>query len=184
MTVQKLSTNQAQALQQVGKSEQQPTTPFQLFLDQAIDNNGKYVRLDALPVPNYNQSLPMTRQAEMIAQVLNQTELDDLDTKRRRDRADDEVLFTPENINELGIRNNRLDVTPFQHFIDKAVEALENVSQQEFKVNDLIDQYIAGDVSIDEVSIETTKLNLAISFATTVVTTAQQTFKELTQMPI
>ena len=54
----------------------------------------------------------------------------------------------------------------------------------ESKVNDLIEQFIQGKASIDEVSMETAKLNLAVSFATTVITTATQTFKEILQIPI
>jgi len=94
------------------------------------------------------------------------------------------VQLTSQNVNEEGLQGNRLDVTPFQLFMDKAVEALESLSEMEFRVNDLIDQYIQGKVSIEEVSTETAKLSMAISFATTVVTQMTTTFKEIQNMPV
>ena len=74
--------------------------------------------------------------------------------------------------------------TPFQLFIDQAIEVLDRISQQESYVNNLTEDYISGKVSIDEVSIEATKLNMAITFITTVITTASTTLKELTGMQI
>ncbi|MGE4169402.1 MAG: hypothetical protein AB7F28_01625 [Candidatus Margulisiibacteriota bacterium] len=94
------------------------------------------------------------------------------------------AAVTPKNVVNEAQKSNKLDVTPFQLFMDKAVDALENISQMEFKVNDLIDGYIQGKVSIDEVTIAASKLSLAVSFITTAVTTATQTLKELQQMQI
>lgn len=85
---------------------------------------------------------------------------------------------------EFELMNKRYEVTPFQMFINKSIEVLENISKLEYKVNDLTEQFIRGEVSVDEVSIEVTKLNLAISFVTTVISSASQTFKEITQMQI
>ncbi len=65
-----------------------------------------------------------------------------------------------------------------------SVSALEDLSAMENRVNDLMEQYILGRASIDEVSIETAKLNLAVSFATSTITSAVQTFKEILQMQI
>ena len=79
---------------------------------------------------------------------------------------------------------NKLEVTPFQAFIDKSVEVLESISQLDYRVNDLTEKFVRGEVSIDEVSVEMSKLNLAISFVTTVLSSASQTFKELTQLPM
>ena len=126
------------------------------------------------------KSLDDPSRAEMIAQVLNEDELQQLEQRRRNDRGQ----TLPNAINPLALQTNRLEVPPFQLFIDKAVDALENISQLEFRVNDLTEQYIEGRVSIDEVSIEANKLNLAVSFATTVISTASQTLKELTQLAI
>ena len=82
------------------------------------------------------------------------------------------------------VQANRVEVTPFQLFLEGAVDALQGISKQEFEVNRLIERYIDGDVSIDEVSMATTKLNLTISFATTLITTISQTFNEFTKMQI
>ena len=78
----------------------------------------------------------------------------------------------------------RVNITPFQFFIDKAIEVLESVSQLDYRVNDLTERYIRGEVSVDEVSVETMKLNLAVSFVTTVLSSATQAFKEITQLAI
>lgn len=145
--------------------------PFQLFLDQAARQ---------LSQPNGRDAQSLKR-GEFVAQAINQDELDRLDQRRREDKEQIRVSPVQSNAN---LQTNRLEVTPFQLFIDKAVDSLENVSQMEFRVNDLIEQYIQGKVSIDEVAIETNKLNLAITFMTTVVSSATQTFKELTQMSI
>ncbi len=77
-----------------------------------------------------------------------------------------------------------LQVTPFQQFLDHAVQAFVSLSAMEFQTNQLIKKYMKGKVSVDEVTIATGKLNLAMQMATTVVTTSVQTFKELQQIPL
>ena len=90
-----------------------------------------------------------------------------------------------------GVANNtaqgdpkNLNIVPLQIFLDNAIRALSRVSRQESKVNDLIEQFVEGKVSEDEVVLETTKLNLAISMITTIVQSAVQTFKEIQQIPV
>ena len=58
------------------------------------------------------------------------------------------------------------------------------MSQQEFRVNDLMDGFVKGEVSEDEVVLETSKLNLSISMVTTIMQSAVQTFKEIQQIPV
>ena len=77
-----------------------------------------------------------------------------------------------------------LNRVPIQIFLDKAVEALDNISQQEFRVNDLIDGFIEGRVNEDQVIIETAKFSLAMSMLTTIIQTSVQTFKEIQQIPV
>ena len=77
-----------------------------------------------------------------------------------------------------------MEVTPFQLIIDKALEVLESISVMDYRVNDLTEQYIQGKVSIDEVSFETMKLNLAVSFASTILSSSTQAFKEITGLQI
>ena len=67
-----------------------------------------------------------------------------------------------------GVANNtaqgdpkNLNIVPLQIFLDNAIRALSRVSRQESKVNDLIEQFVEGKVSEDEV-VSRTKLNLAI----------------------
>jgi len=158
---------------------------FKSIFDEAVANPKTLNRLELMP--NHLAVLPFSPRNEqvLLAQGISNFELEEIDRRRRRDRSnDDPETLTPENINELGYQTTRLEVTPFQLFLGRAVDALESISKMEFRVNDLTQQYIEGKVSIDEVSMEATKLNLAITFATTVITTAAQTFKEFTQMAI
>jgi len=75
-------------------------------------------------------------------------------------------------------------IVPLQIFLDNAIRSLQNVSRQEFRVNDLMDGFVKGEVSEDEVVLETAKLNLAVSMVTTIVQSAVQTFKEIQQIPV
>ena len=77
-----------------------------------------------------------------------------------------------------------INIVPLQVFLDNAIRSLENVSKQEARMNNLIDQFVAGKVSEDEVVLETAKLNLSISMVTTIVQSAVQTFKEIQQIPV
>ncbi|RAP28743.1 hypothetical protein DID76_04435 [Candidatus Marinamargulisbacteria bacterium SCGC AG-414-C22] len=87
-------------------------------------------------------------------------------------------------LEDLELKTKRYEITPFQIFMDKSFEVLENVSKLDRRVNDLTEQFMRGEVSVDEVGFEMSKLNLAISFATTVLSSATQTFKEITQLAI
>lgn len=88
------------------------------------------------------------------------------------------------NLNALNANNKSLNIVPLQIFLDNAIRSLERVSQQEFKVNNLMDGFIEGTVSEDEVILETAKLNLSISMVTTIVQSAVTTFKEIQQIPV
>ena len=145
---------------------------FDHFLNQSMQaimlNESEMKRLSGL-----------VEEGDMIAQVTPE-ELQELQPVSSN-AGDDAGLVQNESVNNA---LNRINVPPFQLFIDKAVDALQDISQLEFRVNDLTERYIRGEISIDEASIETNKLNLAISFATTVIPTASQTFKEFTSMAI
>ena len=78
----------------------------------------------------------------------------------------------------------KLNIVPLQVFLDNAILALDKVSKQEFRVNNLMDQFVEGKISEDEVVLETAKLNLSISMVTTIVQSAVQTFKEIQNIPV
>ena len=78
----------------------------------------------------------------------------------------------------------QLNIVPLQVFLDNAIKALDRVSKQEFRVNDLMNQFVEGKISEDEVVLETAKLNLSISMVTTIVQSAVQTFKEIQNIPV
>ena len=73
---------------------------------------------------------------------------------------------------------------PLQMFLDKTVESLDLLSKQEFRVNDLIEGFVEGRVSEDEVIVETAKLNLSMQMVTTIVQSAVTAFKEILQIAV
>ena len=74
--------------------------------------------------------------------------------------------------------------TPFEDILDKAVGSLEGVSKMENQTNELINRYVEGNADLSEVMIATSKMSLAVQLAVTAVTSAVNTFKEITQMQI
>ena len=77
-----------------------------------------------------------------------------------------------------------LSENPFEVILRRAVDALEGVSQTEAAANRLIDLYVAGKAELSDVMIATSKASIAVQLAVTVVTSAVNTFKEITQMQI
>ncbi len=94
-----------------------------------------------------------------------------------------EEVVSPKNVEPL-LRKEGLHVTPFQQFLDQAVEALQGISNIEFKANDLSQQYIEGTASVEDAVFSTSKLNMAMSLATSVVNSSIQTFKEIQQIQV
>ena len=72
----------------------------------------------------------------------------------------------------------------FKTALDKAVNSLNSISEQERNAELLIQNYIQGKAGLDEVMIEIEKANLSINLALTVINTSVQTFKEIMQMPV
>ena len=73
---------------------------------------------------------------------------------------------------------------PVQLVFNKLIDNLNEISQQEIKVNYLLEAFTRGEVTEDEVVFETAKLNLIMSMVTTVVQNSVQTFKEILQIPV
>ena len=161
-----------------------PKVPFQNFFDEALKGvNPKDV--DGIEY-NFNQKptiISEEENRELLAQALDPEEIETIFREVNNNRSRQQAMQDQRN-NETYLSTNRIEVTPFQMLMDKAIEVLESISTMEYRVNDLTEQYIEGKVSLDEVSVETMKLNLAVSFATTVLSSATQTFKEITQLAI
>ena len=100
------------------------------------------------------------------------------------DRASLAQLNGGVNQNAQNAAPAQLNIVPLQVFLDNAISALDKVSKQEFRVNNLMNQFVDGKVSEDEVVLETAKLNLSISMVTTIVQSAVQTFKEIQNIPV
>jgi flagellar hook-basal body complex protein FliE len=99
-------------------------------------------------------------------------------------RAQTNPVLTAKNINEEGLRTSKLEITPFQFFLDKGVELFRRISGMEQRSDQLMEQYARGEISIEEMSIEKAKVGVAISFAVTLVTQVTQAFNELKNMQI
>lgn len=76
------------------------------------------------------------------------------------------------------------DTVPIQAVFNRLIANLSDISDQERRVNVLIEAFIRGEVSEDEVVLETAKLNLMMSMITTLIQTGVQTFKEILQIPV
>jgi flagellar hook-basal body complex protein FliE len=72
----------------------------------------------------------------------------------------------------------------FDQVLGRAVDALNSVSDTEINANKLIDQYLAGKVELSDVMLATSKMTVAVQLATTTITSAVSTFKEITSMAI
>lgn len=72
----------------------------------------------------------------------------------------------------------------FEDVLSKAVEALNGVSQQEIYANQMIDRYTRGEVDMADVMLVTSKMNIMVNLAVTVVNSAVTSFKEVTQMQV
>ncbi|MCX5750693.1 MAG: flagellar hook-basal body complex protein FliE [Candidatus Saganbacteria bacterium] len=72
----------------------------------------------------------------------------------------------------------------FEDVLSRAVESLEKVSNTELYANQLIEQYIAGKADLQDVMVATSKMSLMVQLAVTTITTAVNTFKEITQMQV
>lgn len=83
-----------------------------------------------------------------------------------------------------GYSNNKLEITPFQFFIDKAVDFFLRVSAMERNTDLLMERYVQGRASLEELMIEKAKTSVAVTFCVTLVTQVSQTFKEIQNMQV
>ena len=72
----------------------------------------------------------------------------------------------------------------FDDILGKAVSGLEGVSKTEATANQAMNAYVNGQMDVSEVMVATAKMNIAVQLAVTTVTSAVNTFKELTQRQI
>ncbi|MCX5750026.1 MAG: flagellar hook-basal body complex protein FliE [Candidatus Saganbacteria bacterium] len=72
----------------------------------------------------------------------------------------------------------------FDDILGKAVNALDGVSNVENDANLMMEKYMKGQVDVSDVMIATAKMNIAVQLAVATVTSAVNTFKEITQMQI
>ena len=83
-----------------------------------------------------------------------------------------------------GARPPRVEVTPFQFFLDKAVDFFLKVSDLERKSDMIMVDYTNGKASLEEVMVEKAKVSVALSFSVTLVNQVTQSFKEIQGMQV
>ena len=159
------------------------TLPFKNFFEDAMDVKQANQQPKEVDYNfNYRVAQNIDKDKQLLAQALNPGEIEAVFEEVRRRRRRDENLENTREMAEENLEMKRYEVTPFQIFMDKAVEVLENISELDFRVNNLTEEFLKGRASVDEVSIEMTKLNLAFSFASTILSSATSTFKEITTL--
>ena len=72
----------------------------------------------------------------------------------------------------------------FEDVLSKAVEALNGVSGVENYANQMVEQYLRGEVELHQVMVAQSKMSIVVQLATTTVNSAVTTFKEITQMQV
>jgi flagellar hook-basal body complex protein FliE len=97
--------------------------------------------------------------------------------------VDPNAIVSPANVNAV-LRTDGAQTLPFQQCLDQAVEALQGISQVEFKANDLTMKYAQGSGSVEDVVFANNQLSLSMALATSVVNTSVQTFKEILQTQV
>jgi len=81
-------------------------------------------------------------------------------------------------------RGAELSGSPFEDILSRAVDSLEGLSKSERTANDLIDRYVKGQADLQDVMVQTSKLNILVQLAVTTINLAVTTFKEITQMQV
>ncbi|NDC82733.1 hypothetical protein EB093_03595 [bacterium] len=102
-------------------------------------------------------------------------------------QALDETLQRPfgQPVTESGAGSApRLGITPFQFFIDKAVDFFLKVSDLERKSDLKMVDFAQGRASLEEVMVEKAKVSVALSFSVTLVNQVTQSFKEIQNMQV
>ena len=68
--------------------------------------------------------------------------------------------------------------------LSQAISALEGVSRSEVYANQLVSQYLKGEVDLKDVMVAQAKMSIMVQLAVTTINSAVNTFKEITQMQI
>jgi len=116
----------------------------------------------------------------LVAQLLNDDVIDPL----QEDEPGSPFILSSDNLEEEGFSSSHLEVTPFQFFLDKALDFFLNVSGMERRADQLMERFARGDMSIEEMTIEKAKVGVAISFSITLVNQVTQVFKDIQNMQI
>ena len=75
-------------------------------------------------------------------------------------------------------------ILPFQVFIEKGVDLLGRISALETKSDNLMEQYMAGKVSVEEFTVVKAQVGVMLTFATNLLNQAVTVFKEIQGMQI
>lgn len=82
------------------------------------------------------------------------------------------------------VQNIGLTGNAFEDILNKSIEALNGVSRSELHADQLIDKYRHGQADLQDVMVAQSKMSVMSTLAVTVVNSAVNTFKEITQIQI
>lgn len=78
----------------------------------------------------------------------------------------------------------QLAIAPFQVFLDKAVDFFQMVSDQENSSDTLMQDFVLGKATLEEVTLAKAKVGVAVTYAMTIANQITQTFKEILNMQV
>lgn len=80
---------------------------------------------------------------------------------------------------KLGFSGN-----PFEDILTKAVDSLDGVHRSEIRANQLIEQYLRGEIELQDVMVFQSKMSIMVNLAVTTINAVVNTFKEITQIQV
>jgi flagellar hook-basal body complex protein FliE len=93
------------------------------------------------------------------------------------------VLKDEENASENPIPKSYLE-HPFQVFLDRAADAISNVSAVENHAVTMVDKYVAGQASLEDVMFAQNAASLQINIASTALNNIVTAFREVQSMQV
>ena len=123
-----------------------PEVPFQEFFDDALTTKESMIKptvpqkSPVVAMNNTMDPLTLSKNGAVLAQAVNSTPVNRENNRKK--------ISTDNKSKSLDNAEKKVTHTPFQLFIDQAIEVLDRISQQESYVNNLTEDYISGKVSI------------------------------------
>ena len=190
-----LSPNEVSASKALSKA---PEIPFDQFLDTALaikdvmgENKGvesKNPQDLKFGIVNQKQFSPeviesvsqrwVEPKSDIVAQVIRNS------NPQQEDRL---IAQIPDDFDDISSEDTQVrqnTILPFQVFIEKGVDLLGRISALEAKSDNLMEQYMAGKISVEEFTVVKSQVGVMLTFATNLLNQAVTVFKEIQGMQI